>query len=167
VPTCWTNYYNTTGNKKDGCNCYGGAYETTSPSNDTYSGAVNLGDVHQGGYATVSSRALPVGDEDWYMATVIDDSDCIFCSDSFGIRVQLGNIASNVDLDLAVWNGHTDVQEWKYSTKGAGLDECIQGWNGSAGPDNTATIWVKVSHFSGLACFEYTLLIENTQQGCQ
>mgnify|MGYP001619018034 FL=1 len=80
--------------------------------------------------------------------------------------MRLYNIASNVDLDLAVWNGREDIQEWKYSINGAGQSECIQGWNGSAGPNDETTIWVKVSHFSGLACFEYTLLIENTQSTC-
>lgn len=162
MPTCNTNYYNTTGNNKDGCDCYGGAYETTSPSNDTSSGAVDLGTVGQGGYATIASRALPAGDEDWWKATLSDDWD--WGSDEFGIRVRLYNIPWNVDLDLAVWNGVT--QNWKYSQKGAGYSECIQGWNGSSGPDDTTTIWVKVSHYSGLACFDYQLLIENTQSAC-
>ena len=158
ISSCDSHYVNCDSVHSNGCEIgLGDSGTTENACSTSYSlGSTIHGDTDSN-YRTVSSRGSK-----WYKVYVDENDDWI---DSLEASIQL-IVPSGVDYDITTYrDGCTSNAQT--GSNGTGAAECLSyEWSDSWGSNDSEWIYVKVYHFSGSSCSNWTLTVRGNTTSC-
>jgi hypothetical protein len=157
-PVCSGYFGDMDGNRPNGCECDGGAYEPSNLVGTTGGNWVNLGTYSDcDHYHSWLANLVPTTDDDFYEAYISDDTFCVFES-----KVYLSQIPAGTDYDLQVYRW--DGSQWVFKASSIALGNA----NESVDMSSYDEAWYgfRVVHYSGSSCANYKLSLCDGSGAC-